>query len=112
MAEEEWEIVRRVPNKAQDDMVLPRAGTLASWIRNTITEMNKAHGAAIAAFIEAGGTYPCNEPGCDGDIVVVAQDPFVKIAYRKLKQWVPGSGCYARGTSLMRRRRRARAPDL
>jgi hypothetical protein len=46
MAEEEWQIVRRVPKKGQDDiineMVLPRAGTIASWIRNTITEMNKA----------------------------------------------------------------------
>jgi hypothetical protein len=85
MAEEEWKVVRRVPNIAQDDMVLPRAGTLVSWIRNTMTEMNKAYGAAIAAFIEAGGTYPYNEPGCDGDII--AQDPFVKIAYRKLKQY-------------------------
>jgi hypothetical protein len=49
-----------VPNKGQDgmvnDMVLPRAGALASWIRNTLTEMNKAYGLAIAAFIEAGGT--------------------------------------------------------
>jgi hypothetical protein len=50
-----------------------------------MTEMNKAYGLAIAAFIEAGGTYPCNEPGCDGDIVT--EDPFVKIAYRKLKQY-------------------------
>jgi hypothetical protein len=61
MAEEEWQIVRRVPNKGQDDMVnamvLPRGGTLESWIRNTMTEMNKAYGLAIAAFIEAGGTY-------------------------------------------------------
>jgi hypothetical protein len=94
MAEEEWKIVRRVPNTAQDDMVLPRAGTIASWIRNTMTEMNKAYGAAIAAFIEAGGTYPRNEPGCDGDIMA-AQDPFVKIAYRKLKkqyQWMLREG--------------------
>ena len=63
----------RVPNKGQDgmvnDMVLPRAGALASWIRNTLTEMNKAYGLAIAAFIEAGGTYPRNEPGCDDDIM-------------------------------------------
>jgi hypothetical protein len=40
MAEGEWKVVRRVPNKGQDgmanDMVLPRAGALgASWIRNT-----------------------------------------------------------------------------
>ena len=41
-----------------NDKVLPRAGALASWIRNTMTEMNKAYGLAIAAFIEAGGTYP------------------------------------------------------
>jgi hypothetical protein len=62
MAEEEWQIVRRVPNKGQDgmvnEMVLPRAGTIASWIRNTMTETNKAYGLAIAAFIEAGGTVP------------------------------------------------------
>jgi hypothetical protein len=80
MAEEEWQIVRRVPNKGHDDManevVLPRAGTIASWIRNTMTEMNKAYGLAIAAFIEAGGTCPCNESGCDGDIM--AGGPFVK----------------------------------
>jgi hypothetical protein len=54
IAEEERQIVRRVPNKGQDDManemVLPRAGTIASWIRNTMTEMNKAYGLAIAAF--------------------------------------------------------------
>jgi hypothetical protein len=68
-----------------NDKVLPRAGALASWIRNTMTEMNKAYGLAIAAFIEAGGTYPCNEPGCDGDIM--AEDPFVKTACRKLKQY-------------------------
>jgi hypothetical protein len=96
MAEEEWQIVRRVPNKGQDDraneVVLPRAGTIASWIRNTMTEMNKAYGLAIAAFIEAGGTYPCHEPGCDGDIM--AEDPFLKTAYRKLKQyqWVLREG--------------------
>ena len=83
--------MRRVPNKGQDgmvnEMVLPRAGTIASWIRNTMTEMNKAYGLAIAAFIEAGGmhTYPCNGPGCDGDIM--AEDPLVKIAYRKLNQY-------------------------
>jgi hypothetical protein len=62
MAEEEWQIVRRVPNKGQDDiineMVLTRAGTIASWIRNTMTEVNKAYVLAIAAFIEAGGTVP------------------------------------------------------
>jgi hypothetical protein len=85
MAEGEWKVVHRVPNIAQDDMVLPRIGTLASWIRNTMTEMNKAYGATIAAFVEAGGTYPYNEPGCDGDIIV--QDPFAKIAYRELKQY-------------------------
>jgi hypothetical protein len=73
MAEEELQIVRRVPksNKGGQDgmvnaMVLPRAGRIASWIRNTMTEMNKAYGLAIGAFIEAGGTYPCNGPGYDG----------------------------------------------
>ena len=93
MAEEEREIVRRVPDIAQDDMVLPRIGTLASWIRNTMTEMNKAYGAAIAAFIEAGGTCPYSGPGCNGDIVV-AQNPFVEIACRKWKQcqWMPREG--------------------
>jgi hypothetical protein len=89
MAEEELQIVRRVPksNKGGQDgmvnaMVLPRAGRIASWIRNTMTEMNKAYGLAIGAFIEAGGTYPCNGPGD-----IMAEDPFVKIAYRKLKQY-------------------------
>jgi hypothetical protein len=104
MAEEEWQIVRRVPNKGGQDgmanaMVLPRADTTASWIRNTMTEVNKAYALAIAAFIEAGGTYPCNEPGCDGDIM--AEDPFVKIVYV----------CKSSTSSLMRRRR-ALTPDL
>jgi hypothetical protein len=75
MAEEEREIVRRVPDIAQDDMVLPRIGTLASWIRNTMTEMNKAYGAAIAAFVEAGGAYPHNGPGCDADISTASPGP-------------------------------------
>jgi hypothetical protein len=54
--------------------------------------MNKAYGAAIAAFIGAGGTYPYNEPGCDGDII--AQHTLVKNAYRKAKQyqWVLREG--------------------
>jgi hypothetical protein len=98
MAEEERKTVRWVPNKGQDEMgLLPRAGALASWIRNTMTEMNKAYGMglAIAAVIEAGGTCPCNEPGCGGrDIMAEAEDPFVKTAYRKLKQyqWVLREG--------------------
>jgi hypothetical protein len=77
---------------------LSRAGALASWIRNTMTEMNKAYSLAIAAFIEAGGTYPCNEPGGGGDIM--AEGPFVKIACRKLKQyqWMPREGHFLDGT--------------
>jgi hypothetical protein len=104
-------------------MVLPRAGTLASWIRNTMTEMNKPYGLAIAAFIEAGGRYlPVQRtwlPGCEGDIM--AEDPFVKIAYRKLKQYFldeTPTGAYTRSLinkqkgPLSRRQQKRRASEM
>jgi hypothetical protein len=34
-----------------------------------MTEMNKAYGR-VADFIEAGCSYPHDEPGCDGDIIL------------------------------------------
>jgi hypothetical protein len=74
-----------VPDLAQNGMALPRFGTLARWVGDATTECNKAYGVTTAAFIKAGGTYPYNEPGFEGDII--AQDRFVKIAHRKLKQY-------------------------
>ena len=62
MAEEEWQIVRRVPNKGQDDMVLPRAGTLASWIRQiAFSAMPSFLGALLRRApqqVSPGGMFP------------------------------------------------------